>query len=114
MLDAVLQAVAREPERDQRIVMRPDRAVMIGHRIVAGLVQRDGADAPAREEMRPQQIDRDLAGTVLADHAAEQEMPGVRRAPRARLLFAVQRQGVGAELLAPESVLKALGQVPRL
>ncbi len=49
-LDRALQAVAREPERDQRIVVRPDRTVVVGHRIVARFSVRDRADAPAGEE----------------------------------------------------------------
>src|SRR5262249_58751776 len=108
------QTVTREPERDQRVVVRPDRSVVIGHRIVAGFAQRDGADAPAGEEMRPQQVDGDAARAILGDHAAEQEMASIRRAHGTRTLLAIERERVGAELLAPERRLETFGELARL
>src|SRR5262249_58837703 len=114
MLDRMLQAIPREPERNQRVVMWPDRAVVIGHRIIPGLAERDRANTPAGEEVRPQEINGDATGTILADHAAEQQMSRIRRAHRARPLLAVERQRIGAELLAPECFLEALGQLARL
>ena len=33
------KAIAREAQRDERIVMRPDRAIVIAHRIVTRLVE---------------------------------------------------------------------------
>ena len=106
LLDRMLQAVAREPERDQRVVVRPDRTVVIGHRIVARFAARHGADAPAGEKMRPHQIGGDHAGAIFAHDAAEQQLPGIRRAHLARLLGAIERQRVGAEFLAPERLLQ--------
>ena len=114
VLDRMHQTVARQPERDQRVVVRPDRPVMIGHRIVAGLAERNGANAPTGEEMRPHQIGRDAPRAVVAYHAAEQQMAGIRGAHRAGLLLAVKRQRVGAELLAPECLLETLRQLPGL
>ena len=104
----------RKPERDQRIVVRPDRAVVIGHRIVAHLAARDGADAPAREEVRSHQIGGDETRAILADHAAEQHLPGIRGAHLASPLLAVERKRVGSELLAPERLLETLGERPGL
>src|SRR5947207_14956855 len=103
----MFEAVAGKAERDQRVVMRPDRAVVIGHRIVAGLAQRHRADAPAGEEMRSHQIGGDLAGAVLTHHAAEQQLPGVGAADLAGLLGPIEREPIGAELLAPECFLKS-------
>src|SRR5215212_10880880 len=37
-LDGMLEAIACESKRNQCVVVRPDRAVVIGHRIIAGLV----------------------------------------------------------------------------
>src|ERR1700733_10817225 len=102
----MFQAVTRETQRDQGIVMRPDRAVMIRHRVITGLAARNGADAPAGEEMRPHQIGRDQARAILADNAAEEQSPGVRRPHLAWLLVAIERQRVGAEFLAPERLLE--------
>src|SRR3954451_19977182 len=110
MRDRMLEPITREPERDQRIVVRPDRPVMIGHRIVTHLALRDGADAPAREEMRPHQIGGDEARAVLADHAAEQDLAGVGGPHLAGPLLAVECKRIGAELLAPERGLETLGQ----
>src|SRR5467141_171285 len=42
MFDRMLQPVAREAERYQRIVVRPDRSIVIGNRIVACFATRDG------------------------------------------------------------------------
>src|SRR4051794_4917042 len=100
MRHRMLEAVAREPERDQRIVVRPDRAVMIGHRIVAHLALRDRADAPAREGVRRHQIGGDETCAVLADHAAEQHLPGIGCPHLAGPLLAVERERIGTELLA--------------
>src|SRR5215469_1507165 len=44
-----LEPVAREAEGDQRIVVRPHRTVVVGHRVVAGLARGNRADAPAGE-----------------------------------------------------------------
>src|SRR6185437_4629164 len=101
-LDLALQAIPREPQGDQRIVVRPDRAVVVGHRIVAGFALGDGANAPAREETRSQQAGRDRGRTVWLNDAGEQELACVRRADTARLLVAVEGNGVGAEIGTPE------------
>ena len=114
MRDRMLEAIACKAERDQRVVVRPDRAVVIGHRIVARLAARHGADTPAREKMRPHQVGGDEAGAVFAHHAAEQELPGVRRAHPARLFGAVERERIGAEIVTPERFLKTFGELPRL
>src|ERR1700749_3674828 len=58
--------------------------------------------------MRAQQVGRDPSRAIVADHAAEQQMARIRRTHRARPLFAVERQRVGAELLAPERPLETL------
>ena len=52
-------AVAGEAEADQRVVVRPDRAVVVAHRVVAGLGRRQRADAPAGEEAAIQHLPRD-------------------------------------------------------
>ena len=63
--------------------MRPDRAVVIGHRIVARFAARHRADAPAGEEVGPQQALRDQRGARRIGDAASGE-PGrhSRCAPR--------------------------------
>ena len=87
---------------------------MIGHRIVARLALRDGADAPAGEEARLHQVGGDAARAILAHDAGEQQLPGIGGAHAARRLVAVERQRIGAELLAPERLLETLGEQLRL
>src|SRR5450432_4162996 len=113
LLDRMLQPVAREAECDQRVVMRPDRPVMIRHRIIACLAQRDGANTPAGEEVRPHQVGGDAAGTVMAHDAGKQQLPGIGRPHPAWLLGAVECQCIGPELLAPERIFKSLGETLR-
>src|SRR4029077_2763781 len=50
-LDRLFVSVAREPERAQRIVVRPNRAIVVRHRVVTCLTRRYRADAPAGEEV---------------------------------------------------------------
>ena len=113
MRHRMLQAVAREAERDQRIVVRPDRSVVIGHRVVTGFAARNGADAPSRKEFLAHQIGRDPPGTIGSDDAGEEKLAGIGRSHLARPLGAVERQRVGAEFLAPERRLEALGKLQR-
>src|SRR5215469_4162855 len=53
-LDRTLGLVTRHAERDQRVVVWPDRTVMVRHRIKTGLAAGHGTDAPAREKIRLQ------------------------------------------------------------
>ncbi len=71
MRHRMLQAVAREAERDQRVVVRPDRTVMVGHRVVARLAFGDRADAPAREKLLAHQVGGDAPGAVLPHDAGK-------------------------------------------
>src|ERR1051325_10896183 len=114
LLDGALEAVAGEPERDQRIVVRPDRAVVIRQRIVALLALRDGADAPAGEEVRTHQVVPDLGRALLRADAGEQNLAGVRAAHAARALGAVEGERIGAEIGAPERSLERVGETRRL
>src|SRR6185312_14070215 len=107
VLDRRLEAIVAESKRDQRVVMRPNRSVVIGHGIVARLAERDRAYAPAAEEMRLHQVRRDHPSAVFADHAAEQKLTGIGRPYPARPLVAVERERVGAEFVAPECLLEA-------
>ena len=110
MRHRMLQAVAREAERDQRIVVRPDRSIVIGHRVVTGFAARHRADAPSRKKFLTHQIGRDQARAVGSNHAGEEKLAGIRRSHLARPLGAVERHSVGAEFLAPERLLEALGK----
>src|SRR5262245_3606567 len=110
-LDRTPEPVAGQAERNQRIVMRPDRAVVIGHRIVARFGIGDGANAPSGEELRPQQAVGYLDRPIGLGNAGEQDLTGIRAADAAGLLLAVERERVGLELLAPEACVESLRQL---
>src|SRR6185436_16309586 len=99
--------VAREAERDQRVIVRPDRAVVVRSGVEAPLALAQGADAPAAEEVGAEQALRHARRALGAHHAGKQQLAGVRAAHAARRAVAVERDRIGAELLAPERGLEA-------
>ena len=107
----VLAAVARQPQGDQRVVVRPDRAVVVRHRVVAHLVGVEGADPPAGEGGLVEQGVGHPPGARPAGDPREQAVPRVRGPHLAPPLLAVERQGVGGDLLAPEVLLEFLAQL---
>src|SRR5215475_6588963 len=58
---------AREPQRSDRVVMGPHRAVVITHRIIAALGIAERPDAPPREHVAAQQS----LGELLAMSAVD-------------------------------------------
>src|SRR3984957_9480113 len=71
-LSFLSQSISSKAEADQRVVVRPDRAVVVGHRIVARFGRGDRPDAPAREEVRTQQLLSDRRRSILRNDAGEQ------------------------------------------
>ena len=59
----VLEPVAPQPPRDERVVERPDRADVVADRVVPPLALGERAHAPAREQPRPH---RDGRATAFA------------------------------------------------
>ena len=90
----VLEAVARQAESHEGGVVRPDRAVVIRHRVVARLALADRPDAPAREHPVAHHRVGDATGALGRRDAAHQTLPRVRRHDAARPLVAVERQRV--------------------
>src|SRR5436190_479861 len=97
-----------------RIVMRPARAVVIRHRIVAGISLRQGANAPAGEKLRAQEPGGDIARAIRVRDAGEQHLSGIRRSHPARPFGAVKRQRIGPDLGTPEGFLETGGEAVRL
>ena len=85
-----------------RVVVRPHRAVVIRHRIVARLAARQRADAPAAETVAVEQRGGDAPRPLGRRDAGEQGVAGIGRAHAARTLGAVEGQRIGAEVVAPE------------
>ena len=98
-------AVTGHPRRRQGRVVRPDRAVMIAHRIEAGLSLGQGPQAPARTELGRQHPPRHLSRPFVRRQAGEQQVPGVGGDGAALLPVAVQGDGVEALVLHPVAVL---------
>src|SRR5919197_5775004 len=95
--------------------MRPDRAVVVRERVVAGVAGRHRPHTPAGPEPVTHQCVDDLLDSPLRDDPAPQQMADVR-AERVDLpLVAVQRERVeAAALLDPERIVEALLQLLRL
>ena len=101
-VDRVLVPIARKPCRDERVVVRPNRPVVIGHRVVAALLARHGTNAPSGKEGRPHQVAHHGCGALRCGDAAEQHVTGIRSPNAARLLLAVEGERVGSDVIAPE------------
>ena len=101
-------AVARHARGDQRVVVRPDRAVVIRHRVVARLPARPPCGCPSRRRSRARCSAAAIACRVLGrGDAGPQRMAGVGGGTRHGCLCAVERDRVGAELLAPEVLARS-------
>src|SRR5262249_56900773 len=72
------------------------------------------AHAPAGEELRAQQILREPRGALGFHDAGEQQLAGVGAAHAARLLHAVERERISADVVTPERGVEALGEPRRL
>ena len=104
----VRQPIAGESRGDDRVVVRPHRSVVVRHRVVPHRIRRDRADTPPAERRIGEQRFGNNPGPLGIDDAREQAVSGVRRTDAAGALACVERQGVGAEILAPEGGLEAL------
>src|SRR5207247_6833610 len=106
------QAVAGEALRDQRVVVRPHRAVVVAHRVVGWVLARKGADAPAGVHVRLHQPARDARRATRRRDAAPERMPGVARDRGDLPLVPVKRLRVARLRLHPEIALEALVELP--
>ena len=85
---------------------------MIGDRVVARLPLRQGADAPAGKAFAGHQPVGDACRAIIGGKPAQQHMAGIGAAHPAGSLGAVERQGIGPEILEPEGGLEAPLQLP--
>src|SRR5918996_4086678 len=105
------EAVAREPRGDHRVVVWPERAVVVAHRVVAQLGRGNRPDAPAGKRGAAHQAPDDRFRPMRQRDAGEQGVPGVRCADPAGPLVAIQRQDVGTEVVVPERRVEAETQL---
>src|SRR5215831_12220512 len=86
------EAVAREPVSDQRIVVRPDAAVVISHRIVMRLALCDRPYPPSGKAARREKRLDYAAGVVRSRNRCQEALSGVRRPNLAGPVAAVERE----------------------
>src|SRR5262245_30962526 len=100
---------------DERIVMRPDRAVVVRERVEASVVRGHCSNAPARPEVRAHEPVDDRVDLRRRDDPAPEQVPDVRAERVDLLLLAVEREHVEAAAgLVPERLVEARAQLPRL
>src|ERR671937_2846790 len=90
--------------------MRPNRAVVIRHGAVARLIDCNRSDSPPGERGLASEGGRSPAGAIFRCDPGKEAVAGVGGKNPARSLAAIESQGIGGEILAPESLLKALPQ----
>src|SRR6184192_3707363 len=88
---ARLVAVARHPGRGERGVVRPDRAVLVAHRVVVLGARAPRADAPAAREVGLAETACGRASMRGRCGAGPEHMPGVGDNVRHEVLPAVER-----------------------
>src|SRR5439155_24108991 len=73
------EPVAGEAVRDERVVVRPDRAVVVAHRVVRRIPARERADAPAGVHVRRHEAMHHARGTLPRGDPAPERVSGVAR-----------------------------------
>ena len=110
----LVEAVAAQTPGDEGVVERPDRADVVADRVVAVLALGQRADAPAGEELRPEQVRGDRAGP------ASSTMPLHSRCPMLEVErvdlppVGVERERVVLAVRHPEVAVEPPLQVGRL
>src|SRR5690625_2219028 len=94
--------------------MRPDRAIMIGHRVEARLGRCKRANTPARKRAWAHQGADQPFGALGPGNTGPEGMTRIRGTHATRALLAIERKRIAAEVLAPEGKIKAHRQFARL
>src|SRR4030095_1384024 len=110
-----LEFVPAKSRGDQGVIVRPDRTIVIRHRIVAGLTAGYCANSPSGKGCFIGQGGRNALRVFLRRNTREKTMTSIRRSHPAGPLTAVQSEGVCGKLFTPEDFLepaaRALGLV---
>src|SRR5580704_5892739 len=96
------KSVAPHPQRDQRVVVRPDCPCLIVVRIERGMIRRESADAPPAPHVLPHQPFHHFSGTLRCNDAGPQALPDIGYDRQHLVLLAIQRVGIEAGFLVPE------------
>src|SRR5262249_25971500 len=109
------EAVAREPEHGDGVVVGPDGAGVVPDRVEAGVVWGEGADTPAGEHPVRNELADDEGGAVSGDDSRPEQVPHVRRQRVDLALVAVEPDDVvAAPFVRPEVGVEALVERGRL
>ena len=104
----VAEACPRESECDDCVVVRPDRADVVADRVVAAIVGRQRADAPAREHRVRHELTGDETCALLGNDPGPEQVPDVRGHGVDPALVAVEADDVvAAAVVGPEVVVEA-------
>src|SRR4030095_9686152 len=101
-----LEVVPGKSRGDQRVIMRPDRTIVIRHRIVARFTTGYCAHSPSRKGVFIGQGRRNAPRVCLRRNTREKTMTSVRRSHPAGPLAAVQSECVCGKLFTPEDFLE--------
>src|SRR5262252_10894721 len=104
-------AVAAHTGGDDRVVVGPDRPVVIAHRVEAGGMGRERTDAPAREHVRRHEPGHDLLSSTRIHDAGPQTVARVAGDRLDLALVAVEGLGVKTRLRHPVAVLEPAAQL---
>ena len=100
--------------RDDRIVVWPDRAVVVRHRAITRFAFCHRANSPAGKGCLVQQCCHHASSSIFTGDAGEKAMTGVGGADTTRLFFSIESQGVSRKIFAPECLLKLAPESLRL
>ena len=89
----MLIPVSGKPARDDRVIVRPDGSVVIGHRVVTDFAATKRANAPSAKEVVTQEISGKAAGMFLTSYAGPEAMTRVRGAHATGLFSLSQALG---------------------
>src|SRR5204862_5568903 len=106
-----LVAVARHPRRGERGVVRPDRAVLVTHRVVMLRPRAPRAYAPAAREVGLAEAARGGAAVRVRCGAGPEPVPGVRNDVGDEALAAVERLRIKGPVRHPERALEFLSDL---
>src|SRR5262249_50992815 len=110
----LLEAVAPQAPRDERVVEGPDGADVIADRVVAPFTFGERSHAPAREEAWAEEMVCDRLRLRLVDDAAPEQVADVRAEHVDLLSLAVESQSEVLAVRDPEIPVEAALEVGRL
>src|ERR1043166_1628511 len=110
----LLQSISSESSSNQRVIMRPDRSIVIRHRVIARFAAGHRADSPPRERRFACERCHYTARVFVSCDTSEQTVACIRATHAASLLVSIQRKRVCGKLVAPKCFLEPASERFRL